>query len=457
MATYEASPTDGLEVDRSSITRRHLLAGGGVFLLVGCGGAGGSTTAAPFVATPAPVPTSAPPAPAPVPTPPPVVAGTSATRLKAALATGQVRSEVADDNATVTIGKRRTITGQIIAKDDPRVRLLGGTVATGSGYPKDSFSYGRSVTYAASPDFVTGNTLILEFMLTGNVFELLLLGSQSRENFAIEIDSVPTNADGYDTGPNNDGAFYYLRVTLPASASARRIRVILPNKPYGGLAVPAGAIVAAAPVATPSSAVFIGDSITEGAAATLRVRTWAMQAAYRLGLDNPILSGVGGSGYLAALGRTPGSSARVAGFPDNNFRARTNDVLSAVAGGPPDLAVIAGGANDGGFATAELRAEALAYFQALRAGAPDMAIVVLGPFARYDLYDSQSFAVRDAIFAAVGEVARVSTVDTSSWVTAGNRDDVFNAAVDRTHPRDAGHRLYGELAANGIASIIRAL
>ncbi len=177
-----------------------------------------------------------------------------------------------------------------------------------------------------------------------------------------------------------------------------------------------------------------------------------MQASYRLGISNPIVSGVGGSGYL---NRNPSDT----GY---NFRDRISDVLTAVDGGPPDAVVVAGGINDcsvapGGPYTAEqVGNEALGYFQQLRAAAPKMAIFVLGPFTDYNNpnYSPTLYACRDAIFTAARQVDDTYTVDVSDWVTAENRDAVFDGIKNGPHPVATGHAIYGQRAAEKISQIL---
>jgi lysophospholipase L1-like esterase len=372
------------------------------------------------------------------------------------------RQIMASDPVTVSApSTTASLSGVVIAKDDSRVRFIGGRRAAGTTYPSTIMMADQSTTYNASPSWTIGINAGFEFVLpaTVNSFEWYTVGTGSPGNWAIEINGVATSDAGYASAPTN-GSLYYHRVDLPTSAIARRIRIWTPNRKFGGLNLPAGATLNDPTPAVALNAVFIGDSITEGSVSTAVWRAWAMQCAYRLGIDNPIVSGVGGSGYLNSLGRN-GSAQRVSGFNDYNFRERINDVLQAVNGGPPDVVVIAGGINDGAFYTpAQIQAEALAYFQALRAAAPDMIIIVSGPWAPYGGYGAAGsvyYTTRDAIFAAAQQVRGVETVDVSGFVTTANQDTIFNGTVNGPHPVDAGHAIYGQLAAAAIAPIINSL
>lgn len=378
-------------------------------------------------------------------------------RLKRALYDGQARRVMTADPLTVpAFTTASAITGgTTYAKDSPRVRLLGGKWVAGASYPGGLFMSQRSVTYNGSTSGLGNGNTVFEFVLVGDSFEFVNLGNGGNGNFQVEIDGVATNDAGYPMSAGNTGAITYQLVNLPAGAGvARRIRVTTNLRPFGGLTVPAGATLLDPTPALPASMVVIGDSITEGSVATLGWRRFAAQLGYRLGIDNNVIAGVGGSGYLAALGYN-GTTARQPGFPDYRFRERINDVLTAINGGPPDLVVVAGGINDP-VTPAALTAEALLYLQALRAAAPDMVIIVMGPFSADAPYSSDLITKRDAIFAAAAQVKRVSTVDVSSWYARADRSTWFNGGVNGPHPIDAGHFAYGQLAADAIAPIIGA-
>ncbi|HEU0045071.1 SGNH/GDSL hydrolase family protein [Sphingomonas sp.] len=379
-------------------------------------------------------------------------------RLKRALYDAQARQIMAADPVTVSAFTTATsISGGVgYAKNSPRIRLLGGPWVAGTGFPGATMMYQRSVTYNGSTGGVSAGNTVFEFLLIGDSFEYYTLGTGGPGNWSLEIDGVATNDAGYPSAPNNTGGGYYHLVTLPVGGGiARRIRITTPGRPFGGINVPAGATLLDSTPARTSSMVVIGDSITEGSVATAMWRRWANQLAYQLGIDNVDVSGVGGSGYLNALGYN-GNNPRAAGFPDYRFRERINDVLTAISGGPPDLLVVAGGINDSALDPAAVGAEALLYFKALRAAAPDMAIVVLGPFWGDAAYPASLLAIRDAIFAAAAQVKRVATVDVSGWYARSDRSTWFNGGANGPHPIDVGHAAYGQLAAAAISPIIAA-
>lgn len=391
----------------------------------------------------------------------------SRLRLKKALYNGGLIGRVVMASDPVTVGAYGTgattlSNPTVIGKSDPRVRLFGGKWLAGSGVPGSSGMYPQAIT-RADPTTINaatglpvnrgGNAGDLDFMLPAGVttFELVVLGQGASGNFFIDIDGVGTNAAGYTLPPANTGQGYYVPIQLPASASDRRVHIIMPFRPFAGITVQSGGTIAAYSPPQASSMVFVGDSITEQAVASSVLAAWIRVCAAKLGIDNAINIGIGSSGYRAKPNGT--------GY---NFREHIGDVLTAVNGGPPDAVVIAGGINDtsvapGGPYTAEqVGAEALLYFQQLRSAAPDMAIYVLGPFTDYlnPSYSATLYACRDAIFAAAAKVPRVHTIDVSDWVTPANKDTVFAGTTNGPHPVDGGHAIYGARAASAIASYI---
>jgi len=401
--------------------------------------------------------------------------------------------------ATAIDGSSSYASPVVIAKNDPRIRLLGGKWLSGSGIPGGAAMYPQSTT-DGDPTTISASTGVpsnrlgkgaIEFVLPAGQtqFEVVMLGQGDSGQFTIEIDGIATNTAGYALPTNTDGHTYYIPITLPASAADRRIRAIFGFRPFVGLRLPAGGTIKAYTPPNPINAVFIGDSITQGAASTTMAAAWVSQASYRLGIDNPINVGIGGSGYLnrnrktsvtvnitsgsanvgvvsgtlaagqilegvgipygatVTTGATAGGTAIIA-LPATatttnlaakvatgyNFLDRlTPDVLQAVNGGPPDVLFIAGGINDfsvapgGPYTAAQTGAQALTILQAARAASPDMPIFLVGPWSDYNnpTYSATSIAGRDALFAAAAQVPRVHTIDVSTVLNAGNVAAVF--------------------------------
>lgn len=426
-----------------------------VTLLSGCGGSDGNPSSPP-ASVPAPAPT-----PSPTPTPTPTSAGFA--KLQASLSEGRALTVDASAGATVTTlaGTSSFTSPEVIAFDDPRIRWLGGKWISGPNYPYDRARVGQSTTYrdpadlngAGLPRYRAGENNGVQFVLPANQneFEAVLLDSGSPQNINLIVDGFATSASGYSGEQVFNGSFKYTRFSLPPSGQARTVTVNFGFRPFMGLRLPSGGTIDAAPTAN-ASVVFIGDSITEGAVSTMADMAWPMQAAYRLGIPNSIVSGVGGSGYLK---RYPSDT----GY---NFRDRIDDVLTAVDGGPPDAVIIAGGINDcsvapgGPYSADEVGSAALTYFRELRSGAPDMPIFVLGPFTDYNHPDySQTLTTcRDAIFLAASQVSETHTIDVSDWVTSANRDIIFDGTNNGPHPINAGHAIYGQRAAEAMIRIL---
>ena len=313
------------------------------------------------------------------------------------------------------------------------------------------------------PGYRLGINNGVEFTLpqNQNEFELVLLDAGVGLPMTMLVDGKLTNASGYDLDLHSTGEFKYSRIVLPPSSSARKIALDFGYRPFRNLRLPLNQTVGPFPTPlAPASVVFIGDSITEGTGSSYIDRSWPMQAAYRLGISDPIMSGQGGSGYLR---RRP-----EVGY---NFRERLSDATLATnissnpaifTGGAPDAIVVAGGINDcsvapgGPFTADQVGTEALAYFRAIRAAAPQSLIFVLGPFTDYNnaTYSATSIACRDAIFSAANQVTYTYTIDVSDWVTMANRDQVFDGNVYGPHPIDSGHYIYGQRAADAIRAIL---
>lgn len=363
------------------------------------------------------------------------------------------------DNAT-------TMTSPVtIGHADARVRLFGGRWQEGVGFPGNQSMYGQANTngdlsavgVGGLPANRFSNDGDLDFMLPAGqtVFELKMMGQGGLGNFFVDIDGVGTNADGYVAPPAGTGHIYYIPITLPASTNPRRVRISIPNRPFTGLNVETGGTIAAYTPPVGATMAFLGDSITQGSVSTGIEKKWERIVARKLGIDNAVNLGIGGSGYLIRL---PDDTDPDPGY---NFLDRIDDVLTGINGGPPDAVVIAGGINDfgvdgsGPYTAAEIGAQALLLFQQLRAAAPDMCIFVVGPFCGYTSTDYVALAeCRDAIFAAAGQVARCHTIDIEGMATLANRDTIWNGTVNGPHPLDAGHAIYADFISAAVAAII---
>ena len=358
-------------------------------------------------------------------------------------------------NVTVSLNASNYADPVHVPADDGRLRLLGGPYLRGKTFPAYNFLHGQAITpnvvlqdsgYGIPNRYSLDMGIVFELPRNQSEFEVIVLNNGS-PRLRILVDGRLTDPVGYvlRSGPVT-GATVYAKVVLPPSKLSRHIKVSYNRQAIAGLNLPQGGSIDAARAAR-ASVVFLGDSITEGTGSTSADRNFVQQASYRLGIDNPINVGLGGSGYIAARSG------------ERNFNQRTRDVLEAVNGRAPDAVVVAGGINDCGNPAAELRQAALTLFQTLRKGAPNMPIFVVGPYTDYNNYDYPSWkkACRDTIFSAASEVSGTYTIDTSDWVTLANRDTVFAGTSNGPHPIDSGHRIYGQRLAAAMAAIINGM
>ena len=417
-----------------------------LILTAGCGGED----------APSPAP-SPPPVAEPTPTPTPAAPPLSAVqRLKLAIGSG---APLQTDPAAVTVTSSATTSipgAAVIPADDPRIRILGGRWVRLAD-PLQSFIMGQATGYASPGvprDVPTSERHSVnfgyEFILPAgqDSFEIVTIEAGSQEMMTIRIDGRATDALGYDLRLRSDGSERFIRIALPPAQQARTIAIGTPARVFGGLRLPAGNTLGTLPDATnDASVVFEGDSISEGSVSSSWLRSWVGLAAIELGIRNPINIAQGGSGYIAHReGWRP-------------IPQRIDDVLRAVADGPPDAVVVAAGINDcNSYPADDVGAAALDYFRALRVGAPDMVIVVLGPFSgRSDPYPDALATCRDSIFASARQVSGTYVVDVAGWVTAENMDLVFGPVDNGPHPVNAGHALYASRAAAAIRTIIAGL
>lgn len=412
-----------------------------------------------------------------------------------------------------------------IAITDPRIRLFSGKWQRGTGTPGSSSFYGQANTNGAPSGYTGGlpnnwfsNEGDIDFILPAGQakFELVLIGQGALGNFFVDIDGIGTNVDGYPAPPSSGGT-YYVPITLAPSGDDRHVRITLPGRPFTGITVEtSGTIKAYAPQVL-SSIAFMGDSITQGAVATATEKKWERIVARKLGIDNAINLGVGGSGYrkrypavdctctivtgsnhvsvvtgalavgdffdcpaagIFAANVTTGAGAGGVAIIDANattsvvgaaassgtgynYLQRIDDVLTAVDGGLPDAVVIAGGGNDTGvngeglFDAAATAEQARLVCERIRAASADIPIIIISPFCGYTTTDYTFLAtVRDAIFAAVSGIPRVHTIDVEGMATLDNRDIIWNRTANGPHPLDAGHAIYAVFIALRIAAII---
>ena len=347
---------------------------------------------------------------------------------------------------------------EIINYDDPRIRHLGGRHSQPSTWPRYLMWWPQAVSKVAEPTYEPNGfsherTSVFDgfqFTLPGGQreFELFSLDDGFIGGVYIEIDGTRASKVPVSLGHGNQGARRWSHVTLPESASDRDIRIVTTRASIGELRLPVGGTLGARKAEWDErpKVVIVGDSISEGQGAGHAGDSWAIDLAYRLGIDDPVNVSLGGTGYLRRAGSRP------------NFREHIADVSEAFGGAPPDAVFVAGGINDCAlYSPSEIQAEAALYFNGLRAIAPDMGIVVFGPFAGPSGYDAALQACADAIFAAADTVDRVHTIDVSGWVTPENAGHIFSGVPGDPHPVLQGHRTYAKKAEIAVRRLLEEL
>lgn len=424
-------------------------------LSVACCGGGDSG------GSPSPTPTPT-PAPTPSPTATPSAFDPALSRLRAGVAAGAPLVRAAQAVDVVIAASTAWPDGVKYGHSDPKLRWLGGRSIVGGIPPWNQARVGTAITNG-DPSVLGGNGLPanayarnngVRFVLPGGqrTFELAIMDAGARDKLDILVDGQAVLAEPVPFSGNAPGGELIARITLPASNAARTIQLDFGWRPLIGVNLPSGQSLLDQPAADPLHVVFIGDSITEGAVATANNRTWVMQASFRLGIGDPVISAVGGSGYVQ---RNPADT----GY---NFNDRLNDAVRAFDSKAPDAVVVAGGINDCMFEripSAQVGAAARTYFTALRSALPGTPIFVVGPWTDWnnpgaDNYETALGPCRNAIFGAGEGIAGLYTIDTTNWVTLANRDTIFNGYTFGPHPIDGGHAYYGQKVAEAMAAIL---
>ena len=339
--------------------------------------------------------------------------------------------------------------------DDPRIRHLGGRHSQPSVWPRYLMWWPQAVSKVANPTyepngFSPDRTSVFDgfqFILPAGQreFELFSLDDGFIGGVYIEIDGIRTSKDPVSLGHGSQGARRWSLVSLPASTRDRSIRIVTKRASIGELRLPPGEILGARKPEWDErpKVVIVGDSISEGQGAGHAGDSWAIDLAYRLGIDDPVNVSLGGTGYLKRAGTRP------------NFREHIADVAEAFGGAIPDAVFVAGGINDcAAYSPPEIETEAGLYFRALRALSPHMGIIVFGPFAGPTGYDARLQACADAIFAAAGTVEDIHTIDVSGWVTAENAQYIFSGTPGDPHPVRYGHRTYAKMAEIAVRQLL---
>ncbi|MFK8252217.1 SGNH/GDSL hydrolase family protein [Ancylobacter terrae] len=238
---------------------------------------------------------------------------------------------------------------------------FGGTELVNGGWVPKAVDVASGGSYAH-----TGYAI--QFLTTGRYVDVALRLYDA--HYRVAVDDEYVSLTNNTPGVAADGRYGTINLDLGSRKhSGRKIRFELgyANRIIGFARGSQGSLFFPAPAIGPKL-VILGDSFVEGTGASLgsggKTRnsfTW--QAARRLGVENLVVSGWGGTGFL-----NNGSTKKT-------FRQRINDITRH----NPDGVIVMGGQNDGGYAGAGLQTEVTTFFSELRAALPNAVITFMGP------------------------------------------------------------------------------
>ncbi len=345
----------------------------------------------------------------------------------------------ADTSATIVADTPKTLLKEW---DKLSVNLshIGGIVEqAGDNYPD------YLMITAIRPSFGTGTgiaaTYVRSFFFYGDKFECRYKDVSS--TIAIYVDGK-RNANDIVTATNT-GAIKYFSVTFPDS-KLRRIDIGCYNARIGAIFTDNTDTVS--PTLNPKKALVAGDSFTEGTGATAQGSGYATRLSEISGNFNLVVSGSGGTGYVATNN----------GRPNLETRAQTDIVDQS-----PDIVIIAMGIND----SLDITSAVTNTVDTIQTGLPNATIVLVGSWTAGEA--TGQMITNTAIIESVANSKGVyfinptGTANGDGWVTGTGNDgnlqgdgnaDIF-VSSDGTHPNDAGHefhaqRLYNSLLALGI-------
>lgn len=366
------------------------------------------------------------------------------SRAQGALRT-QVRREVlravpalvlhpAPPTVTLSAGNAATqVTNPVaVTFSDPALRY---TACDGVESPFGQTWHVIGVTPVGS-DVDRGAPYALDFTIDSADFEIGLQGFTNTRDYKLYVDGQPLTTD-VQAGPGNTGLRHWLRL-LFTDRRPRHIRCVT-NAGIAGLSVgPTDTLWTSNRPVYGKRAYFLGDSFTQGAAATYQQETYLYGLCDRLGWE-PLDGGEAGTGYL--------NTSIDSSHPErNSFPNRIGDIPTDT-----DVVVVYGGTNDLGF-TGDVQAAATATYSAIAARLPGVPVYVFGCQYPTGAADTARDAIDTAIqAAAVAAPNVVAFTSVKSWVTgtgnagsptgSGNADVVTSS--DGLHPTTTGHRMIG--------------
>lgn len=308
----------------------------------------------------------------------------------------------------------------------------------GEFFPDD-----RLIT-AVRPTFGTGNaispTFTRSFLFDGDSFECMY--KENTSSIIIYVDGKRCDQDVVTTA--NTGALKYFKVTFPDS-QLRRIDISCFNARIGALYVDQTDTVS--PSLNPRKVVVAGDSFTEGVAgASAMGRGYVTRLSEISGNFNIVISGSGGTGYLATKD----------GRPNLVDRAQTDIVDQN-----PDMVIVAMGIND----SLDISNAVESVVTTIKSGLPNAIIVLVGSWTAGEA--TSQMILNTSRIKSVAEslgtyfIDPTGTANDDGWITGtgddGNLQNDGNADIyvssDGTHPNDAGHEFHGKRLYYALSSL----
>lgn len=292
----------------------------------------------------------------------------------------------------------------LVLMSDNKVKWLAGpalfSAGTGTWYPRGPWVGSRGI----------GGFAAFEFVHTGTDLELSLIGTMSAAAGNLRV-LVGDRIAAVVTVPMSTGAWYYVRLTFPSSAT-RRIRIEGAAGAYRGVNVTSAGELTPVGRNYPLIAL-LGDSFAEGTGATTAMDGEAVALARALG-GNAANYPVGGTGLL-----NPSTGGKVAWTHATRMTDLTLAGVTDTIGGattPPALGIVMASLNDyaagsslwNGAADypAAIKKAAFTLIDAWIAANPGRPLLLFGPTSTVETPALGLLRMRDALQEACWGAAR---------------------------------------------------
>lgn len=209
-------------------------------------------------------------------------------------------------------------------------------------------------------------------------------------------------------------------------------------------------------VTVTASLVVAGDSFTEGSAASRIWRKFAIKVGRLLNIQNPLASGLGGTGYLKTITHYDGNERL-------NLLERVEDLYNPFGNDTrPDGIVFCMGINDSGLVVSDVAAAARATFDAVRAVTTEVPLFIVGPWQANETYFTE---LATALEIEATSTSNAYFIDNTGWISGtGNVNNIvgdgiadWTQSADQTHPSDEGQDYLAHRLAAELRGVIRSL